>query len=247
MNAGTKAVILAAGTSKRLGPLTEHMPKCLLAIGSTTILDHQIDNLRLNGISDITIVTGFCEELVKRHCGQHFRYISNPVFDTTNSIYSLWLALTETRGSLIVLNSDVVFHPDILKGLLDSGYCDALAVSFCNGMGDEEMKVKVSNDRVWAINKEMDPATADGENVGVLKFSPEGRDVVLTKLDGLIRAGVVKAWAPFVLNELCSSYPLYSVSTRGLPWIEIDFPADLEKARHEIYPKIHSSLTPGRT
>jgi len=245
MSAAARAVILAAGTSRRLGALTEHVPKCLLQLGKDTILDHQIDNLRRNGISAITLVTGFCEDLIRAHCGSQVRYISNPVFDKTNSIYSLWLALSQTRGSVVVLNSDVVFHPDILRDLLDPGCPDALAVSFGGGLGDEEMKVAVSNGRICAISKDLDPAAADGENVGVLKFSPEGRDRVLHKLDELIGAGVVRAWAPFVLNELCPSYALHAVSTRGRPWIEIDFPADLERARDEIYPQICSSLGGG--
>ena len=52
----TKAIILAAGKSKRLGKLTENIPKCLLSLGSKTILEHQVDNLNRCGIHDITII-----------------------------------------------------------------------------------------------------------------------------------------------------------------------------------------------
>jgi choline kinase len=105
-------------------------------------------------------------------------------------------------------------------------------------MGEEEMKVRLRGDRIVDIRKDMDPAEADGENLGVLKFSAAGSRLLLQKADELVARGVVNAWAPRAFQELCPAYPLYAVSTQGLPWIEIDFPEDLERARTEIYPRI---------
>ncbi len=234
----TNAVILAAGKSRRLGSLTESMPKCLLPLGDKTIMEHQIENLRSNGIEHITIVTGFCDAMIRERFGDGYTYIENEVYDRTNSIYSLWLALKEIKGGVIVLNSDVVFHPEILGNLLASPHPDALAICFQNGMADEEMKVKVQDEKIIDISKQMDPADADGENLGVVKFSANGVKVLFDKVDELVGQGTVNAWAPLAFQEICADHPLYAVATGGLPWIEIDFPEDYEAARDAVYPKI---------
>jgi choline kinase len=218
------------------------MPKCLLSLGDTTIVEHQIECLRLHGIDDIVIVTGFCEDMIKEHCGNGFRYITNPVFDKTNSIYSLWLALKEVQNGVVVLNSDVVFHPEILKRVLNCPHNDVLSISSQDRMGDEEMKVKIRDGRVYDISKDMNPDDADGENVGIVKFSAEGLKVLFEKIDELVKNGVVNAWAPFAFQNICTSHSIFAVSTEQLPWTEIDFPEDLEKARNDIYPRICSSL-----
>ena len=238
----SKAIILAAGRSKRLGSLTADKPKCLLTVGDSTILTHQIKNLNACGIDDITIVTGFCGEMIKKSCGSFFRYVANPEFDKTNSIYSLWLGLKNIKDGIVVLNSDVLFHPGILENLLNSPQPDTLAICFHDSLGDEEMKVQVKNGRIVDISKAMDLNVADGENVGIVKFSAGGLKVLFEMLDNLIRDGVVNAWAPLAFQKICSSHNLHAVSTQGLPWIEIDFPEDLERARREIYPMMKDKI-----
>ncbi len=237
-----KAIILAAGKSRRMGPLTAETPKCLLSLGDRTILEHQLENLRLCSITDITIVTGFCEDKIRQACDSSFKYILNADFDKTNSIYSLWLALKKTRGNIVILNSDVIFHPGILKNLLNCKAPDALAVNFCSSMGEEEMKVKVKGERIVDISKTMDLSASDGENVGIVKFSAHGLEILKSMVEKLVGDGVVNAWAPLAFQKICSSHDLYASGTKELPWTEIDFPEDLETARQKIYPMICRSM-----
>jgi len=95
-----KAIILAAGASKRMMFLTANLPKCLLKIGDKSIIEHQIASLHHYGLDEIVVVTGFCEDKIKETCGDSVRYISNPIFGKTNSIYSLWLAKKKRRKAL---------------------------------------------------------------------------------------------------------------------------------------------------
>ena len=76
----------------------------------------------------------------------------------------------------VVMNSDVFFHPQLLRDLLTAKYEDAILVSWRNQTkyGDEEMKVKVRGGQLLDISKTMDPEEADGENVGIVKFGAAG-------------------------------------------------------------------------
>ena len=140
----------------------------------------------------------------------------------------------------MVLNCDVLFHPVLLLDLLSSRHPDALLMAYHPPnqapLGDEEMKVKVRRGRVVDMSKTMDPAEADGENVGIVKFSASGASSLVEIMDGLVEAGDVKAWAPRAFLEFSRTTPLFALGTRGFPWIEIDFPEDYRRAIREISP-----------
>jgi choline kinase len=103
------------------------------------------------------------------------------------------------------------------------------------------MKVKLKERFVVDISKAMDPNEADGENVGIVKFSASGAKLLVEYMDQLIAAGAVKDWAPRAFREFALNQPLYALSTRGLPWIEIDFPEDYRRAVEEIFPRIEGA------
>ena len=84
----------------------------------------------------------------------------------------------------------------------------------------------------------MDPEDADGENLGIVKFGPEGAAELASIMDRLIAAGGVRDWAPRAFRELAQVLPLHAIGTRGFPWTEIDFPEDYQRAVHEILPLI---------
>jgi choline kinase len=155
-------------------------------------------------------------------------------------MYSLWLAREHLSDGFVVLNSDVLFHQQLLAKLIESSRDDALLISDqeATPLGDEEMKVKVREELVVDISKDIDPLEADGENVGIVKFGARGARVLVSYMDELIAKGAVKDWAPRAFREYALNHPLHALSTDGLPWIEIDFPEDYQRAVDEIYPKI---------
>ena len=240
-----KAIILAAGRGTRLDGAAVK-PKCLVEVGGLTLLRRQIETLKSVGLSNIVIVIGFGGDSIRTECGNDdITFVENVRFAETSSLYSLSLARDHLTDGFVVLNCDVLFHPQMLASLLESSYENALLLSYMdketNPMGDEEMKVKVREERVVDISKTLDPLDADGENVGIVKFSAAGATALVGYMDQLIANGGGKDWAPRAFREFAQDHPLHALSTRGLPWIEIDFPEDYQRAVTEIYPQINST------
>ena len=237
-----KAIILAAGKGTRLDGAAVK-PKCLVEIGGMTLLQRQIDSLRDANIKRIVVVVGFAAGSIREECGSDITFVENIHFAETSSLYSLWLAREHLTDGFVVLNSDVLFHPQLLENLLESSSDDALLLSDTDAtpLGDEEMKVKLKEDLVVDISKDMDPVEADGENVGIVKFSAPGAQALVGYMQELIASGAVKDWAPRAFREFALNHPLHALSTGGLPWIEIDFPEDYQRAVTEVYPRIEAA------
>ncbi|HJT67902.1 MAG TPA: phosphocholine cytidylyltransferase family protein [Pyrinomonadaceae bacterium] len=235
-----RAIILAAGKGKRLDAIRGDSPKCLLEIGGTSLIERQIQALRVVGIDDITIVVGFGKEQVQARCGDEVRYVENEIHEQTNSLYSLWLTRDRLKDGFVVLNADVLFHTQMLADLISAPHENALLVSYerLAPLGDEEMKVKVRDGVVVDISKQMNPVEADGENVGIVKFGPHGAALLVEQMDALVAAGNLKEWAPRAFRAFAASQPLHAISTQGYPWIEIDFPEDYACALEKILPEI---------
>jgi len=240
-----KAIILAAGKGTRLDGAAVK-PKSLVEVGGTTLLHRQIEALQTADIHQIVVVVGFGADSIREECGSGVEFVENNDFATTSSLYSLWLAREHLLDGFVVLNSDVLFHPQLLSNLLDSAIDNALLISKtehqASPLGDEEMKVKLQDGLVVDISKEMDPLEADGENVGIVKFSAAGAKVLIGYMNELIANGGAKDWAPRAFREFARNHSLSGLSTDGLPWIEIDFPEDYRRATEEVFPTITSMM-----
>lgn len=247
-----RGVVLAAGKGARLNGTVGNLPKCLARVGGLTLIERQISVLRACGIDDIVVVVGCEAERVRRRCGHGVQFVENARFAQTNSLYSLWLARPLLLDGFVVMNCDVLLHPQLLDDLLSARYADALLVAYqeddASPLGDEEMKVQTRRGRVVDISKAMAADAVDGENVGVVKFGAEGARLLAAILDERVAAGGLRDWAPRAFAEFARIRPLHAIGTRGYPWTEIDFPEDYQRAVSEILPAIEAdrraSLSP---
>jgi choline kinase len=237
-----RGIILAAGKGARLNGTAGDSPKCLVKAGGLTLVDRQIRALRNAGIDDIAVVVGCQADQVRRACGHGITYVENSRYARTNSMYSLWMARPLLFEGFVVLNCDVLFHPVLLNDLLTSRHENALLLAYREAdqppFGDEEMKVQVRCGRVREMSKQMAPEEADGENLGIVKFGPEGAAELVKIMDRLVAAGNLRDWAPRAFREFAQMRPLHAIGTRGFPWIEIDFPEDYQRAVREVLPQI---------
>jgi L-glutamine-phosphate cytidylyltransferase len=238
-----KAVILAAGRGGRLRAVVGDRPKCLARVGDCSLIERQIRSLRACGVDSIVVIVGYGADDVVKACGAHVEVVHNTRHASTNSLYSAWLARDLLVDGFVVLNCDVLFHDQMLRDLLTTRYEDALlmaARSDAEIYTDEEMKIRMRAGRVVEIAKTIDPAEADGENVGIAKFGGDGAAVLFEEIDALVAAGVTRDWLPRAFDVFARRRPLHVVETRGYPWIEIDVPEDYWRACAEVLPAINA-------
>lgn len=172
-----KAIILAAGISSRLRPLTDSVPKCLLEIGERTLLGRTFDALIENGINDFVVVTGYRQQQIvdflnQNYSDQTITFVHNKDYASTNNIYSLWLASPLIKDEdVLLLDSDILFDSRIIKILLQSTKDNVLALNN-HELGDEEIKLILDEEnKVLEISKTCSIANAAGESIGIEKMS----------------------------------------------------------------------------
>lgn len=187
-----KAVILAAGIASRLRPLTDSTPKCLLKVGERPLLQRTVDAVVQNGIRELVIVTGYRQQQIVEFMAAHYpslslTYIYNSRYESTNNIYSLWLARPSIDGEeVLLLDSDILFDPQIIARLLTCGKADALALNR-HELGEEEIKVIADSEgRVVEISKTCSIDQAIGESVGIEKMSAAYTRALFRELEQMI-------------------------------------------------------------
>ncbi len=235
-----KGVILAAGASTRLKPLTNSIPKCLLEVGEKPILGRTLDCLLVNGVTEVVIVTGYRESQIRDYVHEHFpdltvKWLSNQRYESTNNIFSLWLTQESVLDSeILLLDSDIVFDSRIIGLLLTSGHENCLAVSRGKSLGHEEIKVRIDGKGgIAEISKEVPPEKALGESIGIEKFGRTFIRLLFEVLDRKIRREQnVNQFYEAAFQELIDSgQTVVAVDVGALPCMEIDTADDLETAR----------------
>lgn len=239
-----RAILLAAGVGKRMGPGSA--PKCLLTLKGRSLLRILFDSLRAVGIHHVVLVVGYRKEEViaeaKAQAGSlRLELIENPRY-REGAILSLWAARGSFGDDLLIMDADVLCPLAGLERLVRSPFRNGLLVdSTANDTGEEQI-VLGGNDRVAHITKQPSEElkrrmTVLGESVGFLKLSKEGAALLGKLLEEKVRQGVTQIEHEQVYPELFRQVPVGFERMDGLAWMEIDTPEDLERAEQEIYPR----------
>lgn len=236
-----KALILAAGEGKRLRPLTEDRPKCLIEIGNKPILGYQLEALSQNGINDVTLVLGYKRRKVEDYIKDaqwdrviNFNLIYNNEFAVTNSSYSFYLAYTAIVGSHVVyLNSDLIFFPALLHRLLTAGHANTMVVDSEITLDRSMQQVKVDKGIIVEMTK--DPTREmDGKATGLAKFSPLGSAAFAARIEAAIGAGNRKNWFYSFIADCLAEVELFALDKQDLFLEEVNTMDDLAKIKRKI-------------
>lgn len=236
------AVILAAGVSSRLRPLTNETPKCLLRVGATPLLQRILQSLHRNSIRECVIVTGYYKEKIEDFVQSlslpiAVAFAENPLYATTGNNYSLWSAHALVRGrDILILDGDILFDSRLLALLTRCPQKDCLIVRATNHLGPEEIKVEVHESGfIKRIGKEVDTAAASGESIGIERFSADTAQILFEILDR--RKHRNEFYEASFQEMIDGGTGVYAVDSSGLPCMEIDTYEDLTAA-NELAQKI---------
>ena len=236
-------VILAAGMAKRLRPLTDTKPKCLLEVGGKTLLERTVRAMQQAGISEFVVVTGYRADQIREALTsivspQNITFLHNADYEHNNNIYSLWMAGEVVRGKdFLLMDSDILCDPAAVVRIAEQTE-PALALNR-HECGEEEIKVIVDADNhIVEINKTCNPADAIGESVGIEKMTADYSTALYRELDQMIlKEGLVDVFYERCFERLIpQGYTFRVVDTTSYFSYELDTPEDFQRAQ-ELMPR----------
>lgn len=238
-----KAIILAAGMASRLRPLTLTTPKSLLKVGERSLLQRSMDALIANGVREFCIVTGYLHEMIEDFVRKQYAdsikvtFIYNKVYETTNNIYSLWLARPFAEGEeVLLLDSDLLYDPQIITHVL-AAEADNVLTLIRHELGEEEMKVVTdAQGSIREISKTCNPADAAGESLGIEKMGREYTRALYRELEPMMnREHLENVFYERAFERLIPQGHTYQVlDVTELFSCELDTIEDFENAKAKI-------------
>ena len=248
------AIILAAGQGNRLAAFNpDARPKCLLEFGGKSLLERQLDSLFRCGIRQLTLVIGYEADQIIDHVGTlssrpDVAFVYNPAY-TDGSVLSLLAAQNALSSgeTTLVMDADVLFHPQILQLLIDSTKPNCYLIDRDVVVADEAVKIAMQKGKIVEFRKNL-PADLEydslGESVGFFKFNGDcaakiAHTCASYKTEGLLDAPHEEALRDVLLAQP-SAFACEDIS--GWAWLEVDFPEDAERAIKQILPAIRKDI-----
>ena len=252
-----QAIMLAAGKGSRLGKYTKNNTKCMLNVHGKTLLERAVDSLLEADIRDFIIVLGYKGENVKEYIEEkeldkkiNITYINNDVYDTTNNIYSLYLAKDYLiKDDTILLESDLIYDTSIVKKLVDSKYESAAVVAKYEEWMDGTV-VTLNDDNTissFVEKKDFDYNDVNKyyKTVNIYKFSKEfSKRFYLPFLESYIKAYGNNDYYELVLKVISGlkEAELHGLQLSGEDWYEIDDCQDYDIAKAIFAPSTREKL-----
>ncbi len=233
-----KALILNSGLGHRMGVITKEHPKCMTEIShKNTILSRQLKQLVSFGISEVVITTGYYDKVLVDYCEVlhlplKFTFVNNPIYDTTNYIYSIFCARDVLRDDdILLMHGDLVFENLVLETLLESEN-SCMAVSSTLPLPQKDFKAVIKEGRIDKIGIEFfDDAMAAQP---LYKINKEDWLVWLDRIEAYCDANNRKCYAENAFNEVSDQCKIYPCDVKDMLCSEIDTPEDLEAVSKKL-------------
>ncbi|ENY70277.1 Hypothetical protein, putative bidomainal (nucleotidyltransferase and aminotransferase) protein [Mycoplasmopsis bovigenitalium 51080] len=239
-----QALILAAGKGTRLKKITKDKPKCMVEVNDTALIKKALDILDKKSLSQIIVLTGYKSDLLKNYINSldlktKLKFINNDDFDSTNNIYSMFLAKNEMiNEDTLILESDLIFDEQIIDELINDKEKNlALVSKYESWMDGSCIKIDENKKIIdFVSSKEFDYSQVDQyyKTVNIYKFSKEfSSSTYFPFLEALISAKGKNDYYEDVLKLIIqlNNHDLYAkITPNNCNWYEIDDEADLNIA-----------------
>ncbi len=242
-----RAMILAAGVGNRLHGAGHDGPKALLRFGGKSLLARHVALLRAVGVSDIVVATGFGAAAIEAALAEvggapPVRCVHNPDFHLGSAV-TFWSLRDEAQGGrdILLMDADVLYDRRLLEPLLNTRHPNCFLLDRNFEPGEEPMKLAVRGEQLIEYRRHLttEPDTV-GESVGFFRLSAAMAARLAARCRELIDDGQADEGYETALGDLLdedrSFFGFEDVT--GLPWTEIDFPEDVERAEREILPAL---------
>lgn len=220
-----------------MGDITKEHPKCMTEIsGKETILSRQLKLLDQAGIQDVVITTGLFDEILVKYCqdlglGLDIQFVKNPIYDSTNYIYSIYLAKTYLEDDILLMHGDLVFEREVLQSVLEFP-SSCMTISTTLPLPEKDFKAVVAENRIQKIGIEyFDHAYAAQP---LYKLCKSDWEVWLRQIERFCESGNRCCYAEKAFNEISDQCLIYPLDVKDQLCNEIDTKEDLESVRQKM-------------
>jgi choline kinase len=236
-------ILLAAGVGRRLADAHEG-PKVLLDFDGRSLIERHLDALEANGIDDIVVTVGHEAARLEKEIGGRAGTVHNPDY-RQGSLVSLWVQRDRLRAGrpVLLMDGDVLYDSRMIERLLGAEGEAVMLVDRELEPGDEPVKVCFRDGVMVDFRKRPEHAHDwHGESVGFFKFSAEQAAALADACEPYIAAGRRDIEYEEAIRDMLLASPasFTHVDVTDLPWTEIDFPEDVDKAREVVLPLLWS-------
>ena len=246
-----RAIILAAGRGLRLQQREQdQLPKCLLRFGAMTLLERHLRMLRNAGIDEVVLALGYRHELVARELDRlnwlpRPQVVLNERFELGSVLTVHTVAQALTRGGdVLLMDADVLYDERIMSALV-AGEASANRILIDREFeaGDEPVKVCIADGVPIELRKQLSPELeydTIGESIGFFRLSQAAARRLAVLVARYVNDGQANMPHEEALRDLIRErrLPLEVSDVTGAPWIEIDFPVDVERAARDVLPQL---------
>jgi len=237
-----RAIIIAAGKGTRLYPLTKNTPKSLLEVGEgLTLLEVQLHSLLENGIKDVVLIVGYRAEQIEAKLHQYrndfnFTAVYNPFYDCSNNLISVWMARYFFNEEFITINGDDLFTPIVIEDLLKSKENITMVIDEKDHYDEDDMKVVHADGLIKEVSKTIPHERANGESIGMIKFSGAGQTIYTKVLEEMVRNPDNRNvfYLKAIQEVINQGYPIHYSKCKESDWGELDFHPDLIMLREYV-------------